>query len=72
MFKCQLTGKLVPKGISPKRIVVEARKKRYKNIVDKKEVLSEGWEVVREISVDPRVTDIKPEFKWVDDGNKAQ
>ena len=53
MFKSQLSGKLVGPKVSPVKVVTEKRRVKYRNIVDKKEVLSEGWEIVKEITVSP-------------------
>ena len=55
MFKCELTGKQVGPRVSPVRVVLETRQKKYTNQVDKKIIESTGWEVVKEALVDPEV-----------------
>ncbi len=53
MFKCQLTGRLIGPGVSPKRVIVEKRERTYENKVKGKVIVSQGWEIVKELIVDP-------------------
>lgn len=53
MFKCEVTKKLVGPRISPVKVVLEKRQIVYRNEVNKKIVESVGWEIVKEVSVDP-------------------
>lgn len=54
MFKCQLCNALSEANVSPKKVVLETRKRKYENQVRGKNelrpkiIVSEGWEIVRE------------------------
>lgn len=53
MFKSQLSGKVYGPGISPVRIVTEMRPKTYENYDGRDVIRTEGWEIVKEITVGP-------------------
>ena len=57
MFYCQHTGELVGSRIPQQRVVTERRKKAYHNIIKRgtrtETKDTEGWEIVKEISVSP-------------------
>lgn len=48
MFKSELSGRQYPCGIKPVRVVVERRVAHYVNDEGKE---SEGWEIVKEITI---------------------
>jgi hypothetical protein len=51
MFRCQATGRVSRPGEKPVRLVVATREKTYYGGKDGKEVIGQGFEVVREITV---------------------
>jgi hypothetical protein len=55
MFKSELTGKIYGKGTHPVKVVTERRAKTYEHFNFYGESLgtTQGWEIVKEISVGP-------------------
>jgi len=50
MFRCSITNKLSKPGEKQNKVVIEKRDKVYTD-PDTGEVISKGWEIVKEISV---------------------
>lgn len=55
MFICQKTKKVIGPNVSPVKVVVQTRLKKYENYnpKTKRMVYSEGTEIVKEIVVSP-------------------
>lgn len=64
MFKSQFSGKVYGPKVAPVKVVVSTRARRYENWVNKELVESEGWEIVKELSVGPdEVEQVQERFK---------
>lgn len=64
MFKSQFSGKVFGPKVSPVKVVVATRPRQYQNWINKELIESEGWEIVKEISVAPdEVEQVKTKFQ---------